>query len=296
MVNIEKLTAVSQGQDDFLGYLTWFSVGKQLIKSGELRQRLLNSGLEEEWLPNPIRVTDAFRRATKEIEQRKETSQPNIFKNILVREVFSDKQAVQRNLVVETVDQSGKRLSYDSQAAVISLNKNNDSITFSSDSLIMKELCLKIEQKFNIYKEHYSAQQLRVMVNKILHSLAPTPVRKNGGIYFIPSIKSTNLTRLTQFIDSLDNSEGYKVPVIDSTDNRNMVSKKIYEHFDSILYDCRNKTNLTKGEVKALVDEANKVIKDYRNYKTIVSEETENIEQVIMNVRDEVSRLVADLQ
>lgn len=296
MVNVQNLAVVSQDQEDFLGHLAWYSVGKQLIKTNELKQRLLNSGLEAEWLPNPIRATDAFRRATKEVEQRKATSRPNVFENILVREVFSDKQAVQRNLVVETVDQNGKRLSYNSKAGVITLDKRNNAVTFLSDDTSINEVCVQIEQKFNIYKDHYSAQQLRVMVNKIMQSLAPTPVRKNGGIYFIPATKSIRLKQLIQFLSFLDNSEGYKVPVIDSTDNRVMVSKKIYDHFDSILYDCRNKTSLTKGEVKALIDEANKVIKDYRNYKTIVTEETEHIEQVIMNVRHEVSQMVADVQ
>src|SRR5690625_297609 len=296
MVNVQNLAVVSQDQEDFLGHLAWYSVGKQLIKTNELKQRLLNSGLEAEWLPNPIRATDAFRRATKEVEQRKATSRPNVFENILVREVFSDKQAVQRNLVVETVDQNGKRLSYNSKAGVITLDKKNNSVTFLSDDTSINEVCVQIEQKFNIYKDHYSAQQLRVMVNKIMQSLAPTPVRKNGGIYFIPATKSIRLKQLIQFLSFLDNSEGYKVPVIDSTDNRVMVSKKIYDHFDSILYDCRNKTRLTKGEVKALIDEANKVIKDYRNYKTIVTEETEHIEQVIMNVRYEVTQMVADVQ
>jgi len=296
MVNVQNLAVVSQDQEDFLGHLAWYSVGKQLIKTNELKQRLLNSGLEAEWLPNPIRATDAFRRATKEVEQRKATSRPNVFENILVREVFSDKQAVQRNLVVETVDQNGKRLSYNSKAGVITLDKKNNSVTFLSDDTSINEVCVQIEQKFNIYKDHYSAQQLRVMVNKIMQSLAPTPVRKNGGIYFIPATKSIRLKQLIQFLSFLDNSEGYKVPVIDSTDNRVMVSKKIYDHFDSILYDCRNKTRLTKGEVKALIDEANKVIKDYRNYKTIVTEETEHIEQVIMNVRHEVTQMVADVQ
>src|SRR5699024_4012933 len=285
MVNVQNLAVVSQDQEDFLGHLAWYSVGKQLIKTNELKQRLLNSGLEAEWLPNPIRAPDAFRRATKEVEQRKANSRPNVFENILVREVFSDKQAVQRNLVVETVDQNGKRLSYNSKAGVITLDKKNNSVTFLSDDTSINEVCVQIEQKFNDYKDHYSAQQLRVMVNKIKQSLAPTPVRKNGGIYFIPATKSIRLKQLIQFLSFLDNSEGYKVPVIDSTDNRVMVSKKIYDHFDSILYDCRNKTRLTKG-----------VIKDYRNYKTIVTEETEHIEQVIMNVRHEVTQMVADVQ
>src|SRR5699024_7504379 len=119
--------------------------------------------------------------------QRIATSRPNVFANILVRQVFSYKQVVQRNFVVVAVDQNRKRLSYNSKAGVIKLDKKNNSVTFLSNDTSINEVCIQIEQKFNIYKDHYSAQQLRVMVNKIMQSLAPTPVRKNGGIYFIPA-------------------------------------------------------------------------------------------------------------
>src|SRR5699024_4538554 len=126
---------------------------------------------------------DAFRRAAKEIAQRKPTSRPYELENRLVRGVLTEKQAGQRTLAAETVDQNGKRLSYNANAGVITLDKKNNSVTFLSDDTSINEVCVQIEQKFNIYKDHYSAQQLRVMVNKIMQSLAPTPVRKNGGIY-----------------------------------------------------------------------------------------------------------------
>src|SRR5699024_877018 len=151
-------------------------------------------------------------RATKEVEQLKATSRPNVFENILVREVLSVKEGVQRKLVVETVDQNGKRLSYKSEAGVITLDMKNNSVPFLSDDPSIHELCVQIEQTFNMYKDHYSAQQLRVMVNKIMQSLAPTPVRKNGDIYYIPATKSIRLKQLIQFLSFLDNSEGYKVP------------------------------------------------------------------------------------
>src|SRR5699024_11530060 len=159
----------------------------------------------------------------------------NVFENIRVPEVLSDKQAVQRNLVDETIDRNGKRLSYHSKAGVITLDKQNSSVTFLADDTSINEVCVQIEQKFNIYKDHYPAQQLPVMVNKIMQSLAPTPVRKNGGIYFIPATKSIRLKQLIQFLSFLDNSEGYKVPVIYSTDNRIIVITKICRHIDYII-------------------------------------------------------------
>lgn len=296
MVNLDNITAVTKGKSDFIGHLTWYSVGKQLIEVNDLKNRLVQSGLDDVWMPNDIRPTDAFRRATKEVEQRKQTSNPNVFYNILVREVYSDQKSIQRNIVIETVDQNGKRLSYKPKSAVITLDKKNSTVSFVTDDPSIKEICIQAENKFNIYKSHYSAQQLRVMVNKILQSLAPTPVRKSGGIYFIPVSKSSGLNQLIYFINSLDNSEGYKVPVINSSDNRDMVSKKLYDHFESIFHDCRSKKNMKKGEIKILVDEANKMIKDYRNYKTIVAEETESIEEMIARLKSEVSRLMMDMK
>src|SRR5690606_38538410 len=109
------------GDEQILGHLMWFSVGKQLVKSDDLLVKLQQAGLEETWLPNPIRPMDAFRRATKEIETRLNTSQAGVFENYLVREVSIDEKQIQRNIVIETVDQSGKRLDYDSQAAIITL-------------------------------------------------------------------------------------------------------------------------------------------------------------------------------
>lgn len=184
--NLENLTAVqNENLKGILGHLKWFNIGKQLIKTNDLRLRLVQSGLDESWMPNAIRPADTFRRATKEIETRKATSKTGVFEKYLIQEVFSDKDYVQRNIVVESVNQAGKRLDYNSKAGVIRLeDKKNEPITLISENETAKELCLEAEQKFNIYKDNYSAQQLRVMVNKILQSLAPTPVRPNEEYTF----------------------------------------------------------------------------------------------------------------
>ena len=171
-INLDNMTAVqNKQQDGILGHLMWFSVGKQLIKMDDLERALVQSGLPVEWMPNAIRPADAFRRSTKEIETRKSTRHAGVFENFLIREVFSDKSHVQRNIVVETVDQAGKRLDYNSKAGVITLDKHNGSLTFITENEIAKELCFEPERNFNIYKSRYSAQQVRGMVNKILQSL-----------------------------------------------------------------------------------------------------------------------------
>ena len=140
-INLENMTAVqNENQEGILGHLMWYSVGKQLIKTDELKNKLIQSGLEEAWMPNAIRPADAFRRATKEIETRKATANAGVFENYLIREVFADKDYVQRNIVVESVNQAGKRLDYNSKAGVITLDKKNESITFVSENETAKVL------------------------------------------------------------------------------------------------------------------------------------------------------------
>ena len=297
-MDLENLTATTGDYGDFLGNLMWYSVGEQLINVDNLEQKLIDVDLDSGWMPNATRSADAFRRATKDVEKKQPSIQSgeNV-ENILIREVDSNTKIVQRNIVIETVDQQGKRLHYSPESAVIVLDKENNTVSYenkdSKENLDV--LCQDIEHTFNIYKNHYSAQQLRAMIKRILDSLAPTPVKKNGGIYFIPATKQEELEKLINLIGELENSEGYKVPVINTSDNRSMVSNKLYDHFNSLLNNCKNKTNMKKGDVKALINEANRAIRDYRDYREIVSEDIDTINSVVSQVRSEIMDLAADI-
>src|SRR5690625_1408171 len=101
-IKTEDLIATTQSTNDMLGFLFWYSVGIKMCRVDDLKQQLINSGLGEEWMPNRIRSVDAFRRATREVQTKKPTSNPKIFENYLVREVYSDDKHIQRNIVVET--------------------------------------------------------------------------------------------------------------------------------------------------------------------------------------------------
>lgn len=302
MIDTKNLTAVQtvDGSTQVLGHMFWFSVGKQLVNATALKDALLNSGLDESWMPNEIRSVDAFRRATKEIEAKKPTSTANVFENYLVREVFADNKQVQRNIVVETVDQSGKRLDYNSNAAVVTLDKINNQISFvvEQDNDFAQTLCDDAQNKFNIYKDHYSAQQVRVMVSKIMNALSPTPLRPNGGIYFIPESQTEGLTKLVNFIAQLDNSEGFKVPVVNTFDNQKMVNQKLHDYLDGIINDCQRGTNepLKKGQIKEIINNAKTVIEDYKNYQSIIESEKDGFEDKIIQIRAGINKLLTDME
>lgn len=295
MVKVENMVAVENVEtSSILGHLTWYSVGNNLIDEKELESKLVQTGLPKSWMPNSIRSVDAFRRATKEVETKRTVS-ANIYENYLIREVYSDKEVVQRNIVCEVVDQSGKRLDYKSDAGIVRLDKKNDSLIFETENDFVKEMCKEIQGKFDIYKNHYSSQQLRVMVSKILNSLAPVPVRPNGGVYFVPNSHTEGLKQLVNFASSLDNSEMFKVPVVNSLENKNMVVHKLNDHIEDVLKQCSSSDGLKKGVVKEIINDAKKLVEDYKNYQTFVDLEKGAVEEKMELLRKEISRLIVDI-
>ena len=74
-----------------------------------------------------------------------------------------------------------------------------------------------------------------------------------------------------------------------------MVNTKLNDHLESILQDCKSSDGLKKGQVKEIIENAKSVISNYRNYKGIVANEADTLENKIMTIRAAVSKMVADL-
>lgn len=281
-------TTTTEG-NSLLGFVFWYSVTSEAeVTRVELENQFKELDIDEAWLPNPIRPSDAFRRATKEIQRRKvQTSDPGKFQNFLVREVFSDNTAIQRNIVIETVDQSGKRLNYDAKAAVMTLTKDNNDFSISSEHNTARELANEAKQRFNKYIDYYSAQQIRIMINKYLSSLAPTPVRRNGGIYFIPKSFSKELNKLLLLCDFLQ-SEGVSIPLQDTSDNKNMVLSKLEYEIKDVLERCQElstQDNLKKQLYKDGIEEARRIANIYKEYKENLSIDVEKLENMLNELR-----------
>ncbi|MCB5936620.1 hypothetical protein LI012_14635 [Caldibacillus thermoamylovorans] len=297
IINREVVASTQEQHRTQLGYIFWYSVtGEVEITRQELREKFEEIGIDDVWLPNEIRPSDAFRRATKEIQRRKTpTSDPNKFLNFLVREVFSDNNSIQRNIVIEVVDQNGKRLQYNPNATVITLDKkNNDFIIWSEpDNNKAKELAKEAEKRFRKYLNYYSAQQLRVMISKILASLAPTAVRPNGGVYFVPQNFATELKKLQLLCTSLQ-SEGVAIPLQDTSENRNLVVEKLESELKELLDRCKNLEKLNgvqKAIYKDSIETAKRITSTYKTYKEQLSLEVDKLEDMLNELRFSAVRL-----
>jgi hypothetical protein len=291
---LKNLAAVQPGTSGIIGHLTWMSISELLISRDELRDKLKKNGLEG-FMPAPIRLPDAFRRATN--AKYRHILNSGLYENYLFREVASDTKTVQRNIIRETVDQKGRRLDYDGNAAVLILDKQSEKVNISATCPVAERLAIDAATKFDIYKEHYGAQTVRSVLTAILKSMAPTPVRPSGGVYFVPAKYQDQLSAMVAFAKSLERGEGQMVPMIDTSDMRSMVTQKLVDHLRQTLRACEESADrqLTKSQLKELLENAKSVANDFTQYREIVTGDLAEMESLVSAIRTKVSEALMNL-
>jgi len=188
-IRLADLSAVQledKNNIEVLGFMMWYSIGEQLINRETLLEYVVESGLDEGYMPAEIRIPDAFRRASKAVECRMDSSEEGVFYRYLVREVVSDRKMIQRNIVKETVDSKGARLRYAEKEAILVLEKEEGILRIASVTEEGNRLGQQVASLFEQYKSHHDARAIRSMCLSILRSMSPTSMRSSGGVYFVP--------------------------------------------------------------------------------------------------------------
>lgn len=294
---LENMTAIqnSQAGDVHIGHLFWYSIGDDLYGRNLLEQALVQTGLSQGFMPHVIRLVDAFRRATKDVEANLNLGN-GVSENYMIRDVYADNHTAVRHIVKEQVDSKGKRLSYFENEAVLSLDKKAEIMSFSADSSSYSwELCQESTRLFETFKNHHNGQAVRSMVQSILKTLSPTPVRPSGGVYFVPATYDEELERLTNFCSAFQKGEGFKIQVVNSVESLKMVETKVSNHLESIYGQCQHAAadrSLSKSKLAELIDEAKRVISGYKNYEGILSQKKDEMEARILLIRDSVTVLL----
>ena len=148
-VKTENLTAVSGANaTDILGNVVWYSIGKGLITPKELKAKLLASGLGEVWMPKPIRVVDAFRRATN-FKKRMLFSSPYGKKKYSVNEVDRSADAITYQLSVEVIDEAGALIEKIDNAGKMTLNLTNGKLNVEKTGDEKISVLLDIRKEFS---------------------------------------------------------------------------------------------------------------------------------------------------
>lgn len=301
-VDVRNLAATTDSTESgILGFLTWYTISERPILRDDIEKCLIQAGIDPNWMPPPIRIPDAFRRATSSVQRKRvPTDEPGVFENYLCRDVSSDKTHVQRNIVVEVVDIQGKRLDYRSEEAVIKLDKstgqvlaeveqNSRAADMVNDALVL----------FEMFKTHHDSMAIRMLALNYLKGLSPTSVKPSGGVYFVPEKYEVELEKLITFLESLPGeSEAFMIPLINSKVNKDMVRKKLHDSLKDTLQDLKDgltNNKMDKWHVNQLLDDAKRKVEAFREYQDLLKDELEDMDDVRKLIHRQMLKLVEKL-
>ena len=230
-LNNTNLVAVKGGKTtDMLGNLVWFSVSDIEILRGDLLRMATIAGLEEKYIPAPIRSADAFRRATSEVGGMLKTSE-DYSEVLMVREVLSAEDRIVRHLIKEVRDKKNVRLSYE-QIGVIEFDRQFEQMNFIALVDEAKASLQKAKMLFDRYRDYFVADHLRRLMKNVLGACKAVGVRPAGAVYFTPKTYESTIKALHTLVQSLPGNavEMHYLPVVDAVEQRTMVEDKLHSH------------------------------------------------------------------
>jgi hypothetical protein len=309
-VKVENLVVVKDSENvdvSFLWHLLWFTISDVKISREQLEQIFTDIGIPEKYLPNPISPRDAFRRATKMIEFKREPKEgeQQTYTNILVREVSSNRERIIRQIVREVVDSKNVTLSYDPIAQLTLRNETLEAryLTHSSNITDYEiDIIDSIPDLYENAKENYNGKNVRDIIKNILYECNPVSVRPSGGVYFVPYKYTDTVENLKTFARELANfsitetrTQMFSVPVIDTQEQRDMVEDSLENQVISGSISLIN-------EMKELVSQGNRRITQYlaeqyidkvKALKNLVTEYEDMLESQAIKARENLNLAMA---
>lgn len=292
------VSAITGDPSKPIGFLTWYSVGDDLYNREDLRKLLIQNNLEESFLPNPIRPGDAFRRATKAVETKRyrEEETAEEYRNFIIRDVVSTGEKLQRNIVIETVNQKGERLDYNSEGAKLYFDRKNDQFTYSSTDPYAEELAQEAQKYYESYLTHHNGASVRASVVQMLNTLSPTPVRPSGGVYFVPVQHEAKLRNIVSFLMGLPRGEGQLTALVNDETNQVMIRGKVQENLDKVLGQCRYilkpESESSKTQVKTVIEDARRIVSQFKDYRELLTDTVVDLESSVELVRQAITAVL----
>lgn len=216
---------VASAEDaDLLGNIVMYSV-RSGVPTQTVEQQFLLCNLDSTFLPKPIQASDAWKKATKTVEQVEYDIKldpnnllaPAMKARLLIRNVSSDDTTIERHVVREIVDKNGKELSHD---VVMKVRYwfHNERVTFERTEFVQPQevdqmtiVENEINQAYSFHKDHLDGNALRQIIRNYIKSLHAVPVR--DGVYFIAQDKIEKLDNLAKFTRAIG-SRMYMVPLL----------------------------------------------------------------------------------
>jgi hypothetical protein len=250
--------SIDDSDSPLLGHLVLYSIFDGRVTPDELERWFIELGLDQAFLPGPIRPVGAFEKVTgptgvrltypldhaPAIGRRRRLSDGTSREaTLMVRHVRRDAGQIVRHLVREVRDEQASRLSYDPRLAEIvfrrdgaaSATPGGGTLQVTPDHaaiwVLPEDERLKVgavlDQIHDSYRQHctfLTGDRLRVIVRTYVEGLKAIRVRPTGAVYFVHRAHAGSLTQLRELVSRMGaGSHLVRVPLPDQEEMRQMV-------------------------------------------------------------------------
>jgi hypothetical protein len=216
----------------WLGKIVLYSVTDTMVKYEDLKTWMEEVGLAA-FVPRRAADSDVFRRVSSNAQRkRQETDDPDVYENILVRDVSgADETTLLRRIVSERVDPKGKRLSfhpvYDlifhKDTSFLEANRIPGPISSPAADAVATE----IMREFPRHKGTANGNGIRETIRRTLADGFATPIREGGGVFFVPVDKLHLVDGLEALAAKIDGTTVHSIPLVDDGKQRDLVRQSL---------------------------------------------------------------------
>jgi len=226
-------------QDVVLGHLVLYTISNELISEDDLAKWFDTLALNPRMLPPPLNASDAFRKATSEVDKFEYILPDGLTATILIRSVKVDKEVIVRHMVREIRNAKRQRLSFNTVAVLkfFKAARRNHKTQAGSERILMtietpdlvpgeratiQELVDKIDELYVLYADHHDGDKLRSTVRNYLLYLNAIEVK--SGTYFVHSTRTTELQKLSTLVSRFGGAcQMHLIPIVALDGMRDMV-------------------------------------------------------------------------
>ena len=206
-MNYAKLKQVQEkalAQGEHLGTLCWWSLNGATIETAALAAKAKAAGLDERYLPKPIKAVAAFRRGWRSAARRCPSG-------LLLREIGETPERIEVGLVKEDADVEHASLDY-GVVGRITFEKATETMVVHHASDITAE----VQRLYGVHHDHGS-DDIRTMLTALMRE-AGVSIRDAGGVYFVPPSFGSTLAAMCTVVEGIGHNHVFTLPVADVGD------------------------------------------------------------------------------
>lgn len=220
-----------------LGHAAMFSVHQMRTPHWTITDILKGLDLEK-YCPKAEAPSDTYRKVSNAMKASKQPiAGTDRYVNVLVRQVADDDREIHRQIVIEEVDERGKRLRYD--AAISAFYSRSAQRTHTRRLPGYYELDPQVQQyadtvarnivtAYEQSKGTVDETAVRSVVNKVLQDHQAILLRPTGGVYFVASdpARDDAIEKLKKLAKAVPQVDFYALPLVNTDEQREMVEKE----------------------------------------------------------------------